>query len=148
MYSQIVLCLSLAVTIWISAAEKYTTKYDNIDLEEIFKSTRLMNNYLNCLKTVGPCTPDGRELKDSLPDALRNDCNRCSERQKIGADKVIRFVVENRPEDFASLETLYDPTGEYRRKYLDGDLSLAPASDEDESSGSSTSEKATTAEHE
>ncbi|XP_053692442.1 uncharacterized protein LOC128740893 [Sabethes cyaneus] len=100
-------------------ASKYVTKYDSINLDEVFKSTRLLNNYLNCLKNLGPCTPDGVELKDKLPDALESDCEHCSERQKTGADKVIHFIIENRPEDFRVLESLYDPTGEYRRKYLD-----------------------------
>lgn len=41
----------------------YDTKYDNVNLDEIFKSTRLLNNYINCLKNMGPCTPDAKELK-------------------------------------------------------------------------------------
>ncbi|XP_049537840.1 ejaculatory bulb-specific protein 3-like [Anopheles darlingi] len=101
-----------------SSPETYVTKYDNINLEEIFASERLMNNYMNCLKKVGPCTPDGQQLRANLPDALMDDCAKCSEKQRIGADKVIKFIVANRPDDFATLESLYDPTGEYRRKYL------------------------------
>lgn len=45
------------------ADEKYTTKYDNIDLDSILNSDRLLNNYVNCLLDVGSCTPDGKELK-------------------------------------------------------------------------------------
>ncbi|XP_052899572.1 ejaculatory bulb-specific protein 3-like [Anopheles moucheti] len=106
----------------VSAADQpYITKYDNVDLDEIFNSKRLLDNYMNCLKDVGPCTPDGRELKDNLPDALMSDCAKCSEKQRIGSDKVIRFIIANRPEDFTILERLYDPTGEYRRKYMQSD---------------------------
>lgn len=43
--------------------EKYTTKYDNVDLDEIIKSDRLLKNYVNCLLEKGNCTPDGTELK-------------------------------------------------------------------------------------
>lgn len=43
--------------------QKYTTKYDNIDLDEILKSDRLLKNYVNCLLEKGKCTPDGAELK-------------------------------------------------------------------------------------
>ncbi|XP_050101139.1 ejaculatory bulb-specific protein 3-like [Anopheles aquasalis] len=122
-----VFLLYLTLTIAVSASpdagatETYVTKYDNINLEQIFASERLMNNYMNCLKKVGPCTPDGQQLKANLPDALMSDCAKCSEKQRIGADKVIKFIVANRPDDFATLESLYDPTGEYRRKYLDPD---------------------------
>jgi len=44
-------------------AEKYTTKYDNIDLDTILESDRLLKNYVNCLLEKGSCTPDGKELK-------------------------------------------------------------------------------------
>ena len=43
--------------------DKYTTKYDNIDLNEILKNKRLLKGYVNCLLEKGPCSPDGTELK-------------------------------------------------------------------------------------
>ncbi|KAJ8983038.1 hypothetical protein NQ317_013243 [Molorchus minor] len=43
--------------------ERYTTKYDTTDFEQIIKSDRLLKNYVNCLLDRGPCTPDGRELR-------------------------------------------------------------------------------------
>lgn len=42
---------------------KYTTKYDNIDIDRILVSQRLLRNYVNCLLDKGPCTPEGKELK-------------------------------------------------------------------------------------
>lgn len=44
----------------------YTTKYDNIDLDEILSSERLLTGYVNCLLDQGPCTPDGKELKRKI----------------------------------------------------------------------------------
>lgn len=41
----------------------YTTKYDNIDLDEIIHNDRLLKNYVDCLLEKGRCTPDGLELK-------------------------------------------------------------------------------------
>lgn len=43
--------------------EQYTTKFDNINIEEVLGSERLLKNYFNCLMSRGPCTPDGDELK-------------------------------------------------------------------------------------
>lgn len=43
--------------------EKYTTKFDNINIDEILESDRLMLNYVKCIKDEGPCTPDGAEIK-------------------------------------------------------------------------------------
>jgi hypothetical protein len=65
----VVLCWSLVVIATTEAhpeSEKYTTKYDNVDLEEIIKSDRLLKNYVNCLLEKGKCTPDGTELKSEL----------------------------------------------------------------------------------
>ncbi|KOX78288.1 Ejaculatory bulb-specific protein 3 [Melipona quadrifasciata] len=83
----------LAMLVCALADEKYTTKYDNIDLDSILNSDRLLNNYVNCLLDVGSCTPDGKELKKTLPDALESDCAKCSEKQKTGSEKVIRFLI-------------------------------------------------------
>nr|CAD7574520.1 unnamed protein product [Timema californicum] len=45
--------------------DKYTTKYDNIDVNAILKSERLLNNYVKCILKDERCTPDGNLLKES-----------------------------------------------------------------------------------
>lgn len=42
---------------------KYTTKFDNVNLDAILRNDRLLNNYFRCLMDQGACTPDGDELK-------------------------------------------------------------------------------------
>ncbi|XP_014277120.1 ejaculatory bulb-specific protein 3 [Halyomorpha halys] len=95
----------------------YTTRYDNIDLEEILSNERLYKKYFDCLANKGKCTPDGKELKDVLPDALATECKKCSHKQQQGTEKVLRHLIEKRPVDYSVLEKLYDPTGTYKRKY-------------------------------
>lgn len=51
------LCL---LVVAVSADDKYTTKYDGVNLDEILKSDRLFNNYYKCLMDQGRCTPDGK----------------------------------------------------------------------------------------
>jgi len=46
--------------------DKYTTRYDSIDVEAILKSERLLRNYFNCLMDKGSCTREGLELKSEL----------------------------------------------------------------------------------
>lgn len=59
-----VIALFLGIVAVCAAQEnKYTTRYDGIDIDQILKSDRLFNNYYNCLMEKGKCTPDGRELK-------------------------------------------------------------------------------------
>lgn len=46
-----------------SVLTAYTTKYDNVDLDEILANDRLFSNYYKCLLDQGNCSPDGAELK-------------------------------------------------------------------------------------
>nr|QFU27924.1 chemosensory protein 9 [Apolygus lucorum] len=102
-----------------NAASTYTTKYDNIDLDEILSNQRLYKKYYDCLANKGKCTPDGKELKEALPDALKTNCSKCSKKQQEGTDKVLRYVLKNKPNDYKVLENIYDPSGNYRKRYED-----------------------------
>ncbi|XP_054277651.1 ejaculatory bulb-specific protein 3-like [Macrosteles quadrilineatus] len=106
----------LAVTI-AYPEEKYTTKYDNVDLDDILNNERLLKKAFSCLMDESGCTPDIAELKKALPDALQTDCAKCSDKQKAGAKKVLKFIYEKKPDHFAKLEKKYDPEGIYRNKY-------------------------------
>jgi hypothetical protein len=48
------------------SSDKYTTRYDHIDVDGILKSERLLRNYFNCLVDKGPCTREGLELKSEF----------------------------------------------------------------------------------
>ncbi|XP_055541809.1 ejaculatory bulb-specific protein 3-like [Wyeomyia smithii] len=99
--------------------DKYTTKYDSVDVDEILNSDRLFINYFKCLMDEGACTPDVNELKRALPDALENDCAKCSEKQKTQSTKVIKNLTEKRPEQWKLLKAKYDPNNKYVEKYAD-----------------------------
>lgn len=43
--------------------DKYTDKYDNINIQEILENKRLLQAYVNCLLDKGKCSPEGKELK-------------------------------------------------------------------------------------
>lgn len=102
---------------YVSAEEKYTTKYDGIDLDEVLKSDRLFNNYYKCLMDTGKCTPDGRELKKNLPDALKTDCSKCSEKQKAGSEQVLKYIIKNKPKEWEELQAKFDPDHIFLKKY-------------------------------
>ncbi|XP_046627781.1 uncharacterized protein LOC124308780 isoform X1 [Neodiprion virginianus] len=55
--------------------------------------------------------------EDLLPDALENDCKSCNDRQKAGSEKVIRFLVNERPEIWDKLAKKFDPDNRYRVKF-------------------------------
>jgi len=47
----------------VSGTEYYSDSYNNIDVDAIINSDRLLNQYMNCILDKGPCTADGRSLK-------------------------------------------------------------------------------------
>jgi len=64
----VIVCTLVSVLVLTEAArarrdEKYTTKYDNINVDEILASDRLIDNYVKCLMDKGRCSPEGAELK-------------------------------------------------------------------------------------
>lgn len=44
-------------------SEKYSKKWDYINVDEILSSQRLLENYKKCLMDQGVCTIEGQELK-------------------------------------------------------------------------------------
>ncbi|XP_076749479.1 chemosensory protein 4 [Xylocopa sonorina] len=102
----------------VSCEDRYTTKYDDVDIDAVLRSERLLNVYVNCLLDLGACPPDAAELKRNLPDALAHECAACSEKQKEIANKFTHYLIDHRESDWDLLEEKYDPTGAYRERYL------------------------------
>ena len=59
----VLVALSLAEAARIRRVTKYATTYDNINLDEILASDRLVDNYFNCMMGRGKCTPEGVALR-------------------------------------------------------------------------------------
>nr|ABM55550.1 hypothetical protein [Maconellicoccus hirsutus] len=97
--------------------EKFTDKYDNVDLDEILKNDRLFNSYYKCLMDQGKCTAEGADLKKYLPEAIKTECAPCTEKQKEGAKKVVKFLTENKKDQWKNLMDKWDPEHKYREKY-------------------------------
>ncbi|XP_047000714.1 ejaculatory bulb-specific protein 3-like [Schistocerca americana] len=101
-------------------AAPYSSKYDSVDLDKVLASERLLNSYFQCLMadTEEGCTAHAKYLKMKvIPDALSNGCSRCHPNQREGAEKVIRFLMKDKPFMWNKLEVKYDPEGVYRKKY-------------------------------
>ncbi|CAG9837575.1 unnamed protein product [Diabrotica balteata] len=93
----------------------YSTKYDNYDVQKILDSTRLVRRYVDCLMDRLPCPPEGKFLKDIIPDAISNKCGRCNEKQKKQAGIILSHLLLKERELFLDLCSKYDPTGEARK---------------------------------
>ncbi|XP_062548465.1 ejaculatory bulb-specific protein 3-like [Armigeres subalbatus] len=109
--------LGVAALMATASAQKYTDKFDNINVDQVLSNDRILNNYLKCLLEKGPCTQEGRELKKTLPDALRSNCEKCSEKQRTNSRKVISHLEAKKPAEWKKLLDKYDPEGLYKSKF-------------------------------
>lgn len=52
-----------------------------------------------------------------MPEALRTKCVRCTERQKKIAVKIIKRLKIEYPDEWAKLQSKWDPTGDFTRYF-------------------------------
>ncbi|XP_014226079.1 ejaculatory bulb-specific protein 3-like [Trichogramma pretiosum] len=114
-----VLCMAVVAMVMGADEVKYTTRFDGIDIDQVLHNDRILKSYINCLLKDASCSPDARELKRLLPDALATNCEKCSEKQKAGAEKVIAFLAKNKPETWTEILAKYDKDNVYRTKYAE-----------------------------
>jgi hypothetical protein len=58
-------CL-LALGFAVVSSDKYSSRYDNIDIDAILQNNRALNAIIKCILEKGPCSPEGRELKSKM----------------------------------------------------------------------------------
>lgn len=112
-----VIIFTLVLAVAYAAEQVYTTKYDNINVDQILGNNRLLDNYIRCLLDKGRCTPDGQELKRIVPDAITDGCAKCNPKQTEVTKKVIRHIYTKRRADWEKLIKKYDPQNIYQKKY-------------------------------
>jgi len=100
-----------------SQLSQYSTRYNNLNIDQILSSDRLVTNYVECLLSRKPCPPEGKDLKRILPEALRTKCARCSTQQLEGGLRVITKLYYDYPTQYNRLRAKWDPTGEYHRRF-------------------------------
>ena len=59
-------CWIVLVASALAQERRYSTKYDNIDIDTVVKNERLVTSYVGCLLDKRPCTPDAAELKSTF----------------------------------------------------------------------------------
>ncbi|KOC65006.1 Ejaculatory bulb-specific protein 3 [Habropoda laboriosa] len=84
--------------------EKYSSKYDDIDIDEILANPKLRNQYLDCYLGRKPClTADAKYFKDKFPEAMATKCKKCTDKQVIFFDKAVSWFTENEPENWKKI---------------------------------------------
>nr|UMT69253.1 chemosensory protein 1 [Ophraella communa] len=97
----------------------YTTKYDHVDVEMILNNRRLVNYYTACILNKGPCPPEGIEFKRILPDALKTNCRKCTEKQKVTTLHAIKRLMKEYKKIWKQLKAEWDPDDIYVTKFLE-----------------------------
>ncbi|XP_050681493.1 ejaculatory bulb-specific protein 3-like [Leptidea sinapis] len=107
----------LVVMIAATSAEQYTDRYDNINIDEILSNKKLLHSYMKCLLDHGRCTPEGKELKAHIIDAIQTSCSKCTEMQRKMSRKVVNFIKEQEKTFWEDLKHKYDPGDVYKPVY-------------------------------
>nr|UMT69261.1 chemosensory protein 9 [Ophraella communa] len=102
-----------------SFAQTYNTRYDNIDIDRILASKRLLDSYIHCLldDNFKKCSPEGREFKKYIPEAIHTNCGKCSDSQKRIVKKAAKHIIQNRPQDWDKIRKKYDPERKYQQSF-------------------------------
>nr|QEV81552.1 chemosensory protein 7 [Grapholita molesta] len=113
----IVCVLALAAVAYARPGDTYTDKFDNVNLDEILENRRLLIPYIKCVLEQGKCTPDGKELKSHIREALENNCAKCTETQRRGTRRVLGHLINHETDFWTQLCAKYDPDRKYVTKY-------------------------------
>ncbi|XP_077282560.1 ejaculatory bulb-specific protein 3-like [Temnothorax americanus] len=83
------------------AEEKYSGRYDDIDLNEILSNEKLRIQYYNCFMDTAPCkTADAKFFKGVIGEAMQTQCRRCTEKQKVLLDHMADWYTTNKPDEW------------------------------------------------
>ncbi|KAL4715039.1 hypothetical protein ACJJTC_003190 [Scirpophaga incertulas] len=107
----------LTVSIAMVGADFYNPKYDEFDIQPLLENDRILLGYTKCFLDQGPCTPDAKDFKKVIPEALETSCSKCSPKQRILIKKVIRAVMETHPDSWKELIDMYDKDNKYRDNF-------------------------------
>ncbi|XP_070163938.1 ejaculatory bulb-specific protein 3-like [Polyergus mexicanus] len=108
--NNIVVIISIALTC-VLAAELYSDRYDDIDVNAIFSNTKLRQQYYKCFMDLAPCkTADAKFFKEIIGEALQSECRKCTEKQKQLLDFMTDWYTKNNPTELQDLiaKTLED----------------------------------------
>nr|ALC79597.1 chemosensory protein 11 [Grapholita molesta] len=95
-------------------ADFYSSKYDDFDIQPLLANDRILLGYTKCFLDQGPCTPDAKDFKKVIPEALETICGKCTPKQKQLIRQVIRAIMDRHPESWKQLTGKFDPEDKHK----------------------------------
>lgn len=95
----------------VSAHTVVPKKTVSANVQSLLTNDRLLDNYIQCLLDLKPCSREGLNLKKLLPNAIQTNCLNCTPSQRQNARKLITFLRLHRLHDWRRLTDKYDPNG-------------------------------------
>ncbi|KAL4715041.1 hypothetical protein ACJJTC_003192 [Scirpophaga incertulas] len=117
MRTTILVVLLALVAVAYAEEEKYTDRFDDINVDEIIANRRMLVPYIKCTLDKGRCTAEGKEIKIHIKDAMQTACKKCTDKQKEAARKVVKHIKDNEKEYWEQLRSKYDPKDEFKDIY-------------------------------
>ncbi|VVC33987.1 Insect odorant-binding protein A10/Ejaculatory bulb-specific protein 3 [Cinara cedri] len=102
----------------IKDVKEYLRRFDNLDVDQILSSDRLLDSHIKCYLNTAPCIPIARDLKRALPIVASNGCKDCNDIQIKNIKKALAYVKTKRAPEWTQMVALYDPTGTNLSKFL------------------------------
>ncbi|KAK6643130.1 hypothetical protein RUM43_004633 [Polyplax serrata] len=110
----ILVTLAIVVT---SHPQKYSSKYDHIDIDSILKNDRVLQSHVNCILEKGPCTQEGRDFREYLPEAIATSCEKCTKAQKEIVRKAARYLMAHKKAEWEQIKRKYDEMKEHSEEF-------------------------------
>ncbi|KPJ04072.1 Ejaculatory bulb-specific protein 3 [Papilio xuthus] len=109
--------LVIAACVVMVKAGTYTDRYDSMNVDDVIANKRLFIAYVKCILNKGRCTPEGKELKSHITEALQSGCDKCTDRQRRSIRKVIKHLIHKENNYWNQLVNMYDPNKMYSKMY-------------------------------
>ncbi|XP_076632316.1 allergen Tha p 1 [Colletes latitarsis] len=86
-----------------------------VNISNLLTNRRFVEKQIDCILNRGHCDSIGKTIKGLLPEALNNNCRRCTPEQTEQARTMIEFMKRNYPNEWHSIVRHY---GRMQKLYL------------------------------
>ncbi|XP_033340089.1 allergen Tha p 1 [Megalopta genalis] len=95
--------LSIFVTLLVLSSFAEAQK----SVSQLLTDRRYVTQQISCILDQAPCDVIGKRIKSLLPEALNNNCRRCTPRQREHARTLMTLMQQNYPKEWQMIVRYY-----------------------------------------